>query len=137
MLILFFAVGLTACNDMPSRTEAEQLLRHQLGNERLYSSEKGPDGAKADFALDHVSGITRPDANTIRIDFMFHWVPTNEHAKQVAERDDKVPNACRWGVSGPVWGDLSRWCVPISDKVIATAVFEKYDDGWRLKRVYA
>jgi hypothetical protein len=140
--ILFFAMNMTACNGgVPSRSEAEALIRRSLGDEHLYGYEKGDKGAsvtQADFALDYVSGITNPDANTVRVEFMFHWVPTGEAAKKLVALGDKSPvsySKCL-GIPGSVWGDLTRWCAPISEKASGTAVFVKYDDGWRLQRVY-
>ena len=134
--ILFFAMSMTACNGggVPSRSEVETLLREKLADEHLYGGK--PIAQQADFALDRVTGITNPDANTLRVEFLFHWVPTTDYSRKRAAITPKSYSDCM-GVPGAVWGGLNRWCDSLSSGAIATAEFKKYDDGWRLVRVYA
>jgi hypothetical protein len=95
----------------------------------LTTADYGGGEPLADFSLDEVTGIRNQDANTLAVEFRFHWTLRPGAKAKLAQ------------ISGcdKFWSHLQerRWCLPLDYPQPATAIFVKYDDGWRLKKVQA
>lgn len=160
-VVLLAVIAVVGCGNDDPRARIGELVINQLKNDTLtfdanvflkyhqrnatqsqiqWAKKYATTGSSvtiAKFEFDRVTGIRQPNPETMVVEFSFHWVPTGDAGREfaVAFPDGNITYEDRL-----TWLSLDGyvWVLGIdSPSYQASAIYIKYDDGWRFQKLVA